>query len=142
MRGPNAQAKVRLMTLRGLPPVPVLCFATIAFSRIVHGLALRRLSAHDELRLNQASSGTSLLIRLGVIAAIANLHLLMLRLDALSIATVLAIYLPAAVVFWLVAEYVVHHQLRALGLPPAFLCANVMAGEIVALGFAAMLLAL
>lgn len=116
-------------------------FAAIVVSRIIQERALRKLSTADKGRLVEAFAGVRML-GLVPLAAIAGLYLVMTGLDVLTVEWMLAIYLPAVLLFSLGLQVFVHRKLRALDLDPAYLRAHMIGRAIVLLGCGTMLLAL
>ncbi|MCB9706430.1 MAG: hypothetical protein H6711_31580 [Myxococcales bacterium] len=102
-------------------PVGMAAFlAAIVVSRIVQERALRTLTTEEKGRLVEAFAGLRL-FALVPVAAIAALYFVMLSVDALTTRTLLAIYLPAALIFALAMQVMIHRRLRRLELHPAYL---------------------
>ncbi|MBC8071152.1 MAG: hypothetical protein IAG13_22695 [Deltaproteobacteria bacterium] len=104
-------------------PAPVafgVFIAAVIVSRILQERALRRLSTEEKGRLVEAFSAYRMFALLPL-AAIAGLYFAMSQLDALTTATMLAIYVPLALGFAVVMQVLVYRKLRKLSVDPAYL---------------------
>lgn len=109
-----------------LIPTPVglgLFFTSVIAGRILQERALTRLSTEDKGRLVEAFAGLRM-VALLPLAAITGLYFMMSSLDAMTVDLMLALYLPAILVFALAMQWMIHRRLQALDLDPAFLRAH------------------
>lgn len=93
---------------------------TFLVCRIVQERALRKLDVETKGRLVEAFSDHRI-IALLPLAAIGALYFAMTMIDGLPIATLFAIYVPAALVMAVVMQVVVHRKLRAMEIDPEYL---------------------
>lgn len=127
-----------------LVPAPVAygtMIAAVIAARIIQERALRQLTTEEKGRLVEAFSGLRL-VSLIPLAAVAGLYFLMTSLGALTAQVMLAIYLPALLIFFVGMHLAIRRKLRALGVHPAYLRAHAIGRGLVLVGFAAVLLAL
>jgi hypothetical protein len=126
-----------------LIPAPVafgLFFLVIVVNRILQERALRKLSTEQKGQLVEAFSGYRMTALIPV-AAIAGLYMLMTQLEAVTTAVMLAVYIPAVLVFSLVLQVFVYRKLRTLKVDPEYLRVYVIGRGLMAVAFATMLLA-
>jgi hypothetical protein len=125
-----------------LIPAPVglgLLFVTVIAGRILQERALRRLSTTDKGRLVEAFAGLRM-VALLPLAAIAGLYFLMSNLDAMTVDLLLALYLPAMLVFAAVMQWTVRRRLQALDFDPEFQRAHGLGRALTLIGFGLFLL--
>lgn len=125
-----------------LIPAPIglgLFFTTVIAGRILQERALRRLSTEEKGRLVEAFSGLRL-VALLPLAAIAGLYFMMTSLDAMTVDWLLALYLPALLVFSLAMQWTVRRKLQALDLDPEFQRAHGIGRALTLIGFGLFLL--
>jgi len=124
------------------PPVGMAVFlAAIIVSRIIQERALRRLSTEEKGQLVEAFSGLRL-FALVPLAALAGLYFLMMSLEALTTSMLLTIFLPAALLFSVVMQVLIHRRLRRLRLHPDYLRAYAIGRGLFLVGFVLLLLSL
>jgi hypothetical protein len=102
-------------------PVGIAIFAiTFVVVRIVQERALRKLDTETKGRLVEALASHRLFALLPM-AGIAAGYVAVSMLDGLSMATVLAIYFPAVIVFVAAIQISVHRKMLALGIDREFM---------------------
>lgn len=115
MRGAN----LRRMAI----PAPIafgVFITAVIVARILQERALRRLSTEEKGRLVEAFSSYRILALLPM-AAIAALYFAMSSIDAITTSTMLAIYVPASLVFAVVMQALIYRKLRVLAVDPGYL---------------------
>ena len=111
-----------------LIPMPVaigLFLVVMIVNRIINERALRKLSTEEKGTLVEAFSGFRM-IALVPLAAIAALYLVMTQLGATTTVMLLAVYLPAMVIFTVVLQWMVYRRLKSMDLPAEFTRAYVI----------------
>lgn len=104
-------------------PTPIafgVFFAAVIAARILQERALRRLTTEEKGRLVEAFSAYRM-IALLPLAAAAGLYFLMSSLDALTVGTMLAIYVPSSLGFAVVMQALMYRKLLALAVDPGYL---------------------
>jgi hypothetical protein len=114
---------------------------TVIVGRIVQERALVKLTTEEKGRLVEAFADYRM-VGLIPLAAMAALYFVMTGLDALTTATLFAIYVPAVLLFSLVFQYMVYRRLQSLKFDPAYLRAYSIGRFLTLVGFAALLLSL
>lgn len=132
--------------MRAMPliPTPVglgLFFASVIAGRILQERALRRLSTEEKGRLVEAFSGLRM-VSLIPLAAIAGLYLLMTSLEAVTVDLLLALYLPAMLLFVVLMQWMIRRRLQALRFDPEFQRAHGIGRALTLIGFGLLLLSM
>jgi len=107
----------------GIIPAPVgagVFLAAFIVARILQERALRRLDTHAKGRLVEAFSAFRL-ASLVPLAAVAAFYFLMTSIDALTLGMLLAVYMPAMLVFVGVMQLLVHRKLRVMDVDREYL---------------------
>lgn len=117
------------------PAVGMAAFLTaIIVSRILQERALRSLTTEEKGRLVEAFSGMRL-FALIPLAALAGLYFVMMGLDTQTTATILTIYVPAALLTAVGMQAVIHRKLHRLEVHPDYLRAYTIGRVLVLVGF-------
>ena len=114
---------------------------TVIVGRIVQERALVKLATEEKGRLVEAFADFRMLALIPL-AAIAALYFVMTGLDALTTATLFAIYIPAVLLFSLVIQFKIYRRLRAMQVDAGYLRAYSIGRVLSLIGFAALLLSL
>ena len=114
---------------------------TVIVGRIVQERALVKLATEEKGRLVEAFADFRMLALIPL-AAIAALYFVMTGLDALTTATLFAIYIPAVLLFSLVIQFKIYRRLRAMQVDAGYLRAYSIGRVLSLLGLAALLLSL
>jgi hypothetical protein len=128
----------------GIIPTPLaatLFITAIVTSRILAERGMRKLSTVDKGRLVEAFSSFRM-VALIPIAAMAALYFAVMQVDGLSLGTMLAIYLPASLLFAIGANVFVYRKLHALALDPEYIRSYVIGRSLVFGALAVMFLAI
>ena len=129
-----------------MPVIPPLIglgifMTTVIVGRIVQERALTRLTTETKGRLVEAFADFRMLALIPL-AAIAALYFVMAGLDALTTATLFAIYIPAVLLFSLVIQFKIYRRLQAMQFDAGYLRAYSIGRGLTLIGFAALLLSL
>jgi hypothetical protein len=128
----------------GIIPAPIgvgLFFTAIVATRIAQERALRKLDTEAKGRMVEAFSSFRIASLLPL-AAVAAMYFAMTSMDAVSFATMLAIYLPATLVFVGVMQLLIHRKLRAMSIDRDYLRVYSISRSVMLVAFVVMMLAL